>query len=263
MLLAIQLLALVVGDRHWIERLVGVVSVDAGEGRRRAQGVVAVKERTVAECGAYAPAIDLLAEVCAALLDFLIAFLDAEPLQEALLQRQLGEIIGLARRYADVREFRAQRLLDFRFAGRRSELQQEVEVREGVGLEGVHREFGEGGRRQGVRRGLAQKLRQGLRLVLRLNLLDVFYVGGVEELGAEDRKAEVGLAVEGLGDAGGRLALPARAGDHVAAGPRSRGARADIAIIEAVKIGQLNRIIAALVDRRHAEHDRLGAQVQL
>ncbi len=60
----------------------------------------------------------------------------------------------------------------------------------------------------------------------------------------------------------GRLALPARAGDHVAAGIAAGGAGADIAVIERIEIDQLHRVITALLHRRNAQHHRLGPQIR-
>ena len=63
--------------------------------------------------------------------------------------------------------------------------------------------------------------------------------------------------------AGGRLALPVGPGDHVAARAVAGRAAADVPVVEGVHVGQLHRVVAALLDLGHAQHDRLGPQVRL
>ena len=84
----------------------------------------------------------------------------------------------------------------------------------GLGGEGL-REVDRGG---GGGRGRPEERGERLHLVAGLDLLDVVEVGGAEELGAVDD--------EGLGGAGGRVALPAGAGQEEGAGAVPRGAAA-------------------------------------
>ena len=53
-----------------------------------------------------------------------------------------------------------------------------------------------------------------------------------------------------------------RPGQQEAAGVVAGGAAADIGEVERVHVDELQRVVAALLDRRHREHERLGAQVR-
>ena len=73
----------------------------------------------------------------------------------------------------------------------RTELQQEVEILGEAGREGLLGELGPADGRGGGRHGPAEERRQRLHLVTGLDLLDVVYVGGVEELRAVARLTNV------------------------------------------------------------------------
>ena len=111
------------------------------------------------------------------------------------------------------------------------------------------------------RRRPAEELRQGLDFVARLNLLHVVDVAGIEELRADEEKRELGLGADHRFYVRGLRAGPVRPGEQEAAGAVAGGAAAHIGEVERVHVDELDRIIAPLVDRRHRDHQRLGAQV--
>ena len=68
-------------------------------------------------------------------------------------------------------------------------------------------------------------------------------------------RADHRLYVRGFG------AGPVRPGEQETAGAVAGGAAAHIGEVERVHVDELDRVIAALVDRRHRDHQRLGAQI--
>ena len=175
--------------------------------------------------------------------------------------RERGGIEFLAGIDADLGETRAQRGL-----GRigRAELQDEIQEAEKIerGAFRIRRQRLweiDGGR--GRRRRPAEKLRQGLDFVARLNPLHVVDVAGIEELRADEQERELGLRVDHRLYVRRLGAVPIRPGEQEAAGAIAGGAAAHIGEVERVHVDELDRVIAALVDRRHRDHQRLGAQV--
>ena len=57
-------------------------------------------------------------------------------------------------------------------------------------------------------------------------------------------------------------AVPVRPGEQEVAGVVAGGAAADVGEVERVHVDELQRVVAALLDRRHSEHQRLGAQIR-
>ena len=85
---------------------------------------------------------------------------------------------------------------------------------------------------------------------------------GTEKLGPVEDEGEFGLRPDHRLDARRRFAMPVRPGQQIAARVVARRPAADIGEVERVHVDELERIVAILVDRRHGEHQRLGAQVR-
>ena len=146
----------------------------------------------------------------------------------------------------------------------RAELQHEIQDAEEIerGAFRIRRQrFWEidGGRRR--RRRPAEELRQGLDPVARLDLLHVVDVAGIEELRADEQESELSLGADHRLYVRRLRAVPVRPGEQEAAGAVAGRAAAHIGEVERVHVDELNRVIAALLHRRHRDHQRLGAQV--
>ena len=83
----------------------------------------------------------------------------------------------------------------------------------------------------------------------------------IEKLRAVENERDIGLGADDLLDPGRLFAFPARAHEQVFARFVPRRPAADIGEIESVEVDELEGIIALLLDRRHGEDERLGAQV--
>src|SRR5882757_3627174 len=112
--------------------------------------------------------------------------------------------------------------------------------------------LGAAGRKRGER----------LYLVAGLDLLHVFDIAGIKELGSIGGERQFGLAAKDLLDALGRVTLPARPSEQEAAASIAGRAGPDVVEVERVVIDELDAEIALLFHRRHGEHERLGTQVR-
>jgi hypothetical protein len=146
----------------------------------------------------------------------------------------------------------------------RAELKDEVED-----IVELERSFLLGGRQrldEGDRRGcgagrLSEERRKRLGLVTGLHLLDVLEVAGVQQLRAIGGECQLGFRSDNLLDALGCLALPFGSGDEETSAVVAGSTAPDIVEVEGVGVDELDAVIAFLIDRRHREHDGLGAQV--
>ena len=110
--------------------------------------------------------------------------------------------------------------------------------------------------------GLARYCDKRLDPITRLNRLDVVHVYGGKELGPVNDEGEVSLRPDHRLDAGWRFAMPVRARQQEFARVIARGPGPDIGEVEGVHVDELERIVTVLLDCRHGDHQRLGAQVR-
>ena len=98
-----------------------------------------------------------------------------------------------------------------------------------------------------------------LGLCVAAGLNHVVHVARVEGLDKVGGKGEVGGRPEYLLDPRRRLVLPGRSGNEVITRLVACGAAANVSVVEGVAVVEHHRVVAVLVDRRHRQHDRLGA----
>src|SRR3974390_231752 len=213
-----------------------------------------------AEGGRDAPTVYACAKLFLTALDGGVAILHGRRDFELLGIRQLRRVERKAGADTDRGKLQADSYL---FWDLRTKLQQEVQEPGELPFECV---FGELWKFDGRRRGRRRSMRiggQGLGSVSVLDLFDIGYVIGAEELSAEDQQAKLCVGLECAENAPWCSAMPSPTGDHVTASGVAGGARANVAVVEGVHVNELDRVVTVLGDLGDAENDGLSAQVRL
>src|SRR5271165_4476544 len=125
----------------------------------------------------------------------------------------------------------------------------EGHVVEELRLREVVVDLGEVDGRRRRRGGLVEESRERARLVAVLDLDHVVHVGGIEELGAENRQRVLRTRLEHLLESSWCIAPKIRADDHVVARFVAGRSRADVAVVVGAAVDELHRVVALGVDR--------------
>ncbi|MNX56172.1 hypothetical protein D3C86_869590 [compost metagenome] len=189
MLAGIQRLAAAVGTRNGVHRLGGVITVQTSLRSASPHQPVAFVEHLVAEECADAPAVDIFHSAREELVDLLVAGLHPQQDRGLVLEREVLEFEAATGAYPDAGQLRPDRLVLSRCW---HILQRGRQVLEEIGLDTLRGGRHESDLRCSGWRGLMEESGQRLDLVTRLQLLDIWHVSRIEQLGADQCQCERG-----------------------------------------------------------------------